>query len=190
MLSVQDIMQTDVVRVTTDTTARYLARLFADEHISGAPVLDGNGELAGVVSATDLVRLAAAYSSDHLTGSWLGGEDRSQDPDEEAPAADPLGYFLTEDVPIQGQRFLDQLPDSDFDTVLVREIMTPLPFFVEPDTPLPELCEFLVRGRIHRALVVKEGQLLGIVTSVDVLRAVAEERVYRPTPSRSYEESS
>jgi CBS domain-containing protein len=59
MLSVRDIMQTDVVTVSTDTTARRLAKLLADEEISGVPVLDANGVLAGVVSATDLVRLAA-----------------------------------------------------------------------------------------------------------------------------------
>ena len=55
--------------------------------------------------------------------------------------------------------------------------MTPVPFSVEPEMPLSELCELLVRGRIHRAVVVEKGQLLGIVTSVDVLRAVAEHGV-------------
>jgi CBS domain-containing protein len=59
MLAVRDIMQTDVVTVSTDTTARYLARLLADEEISGVPVIDASGALAGVVSSTDLVRLAA-----------------------------------------------------------------------------------------------------------------------------------
>jgi CBS domain-containing protein len=34
-----------------------------------------------------------------------------------------------------------------------------------------------VRGRIHRAVVVEQGRLVGIVTSADVLRAVAQERV-------------
>lgn len=55
--------------------------------------------------------------------------------------------------------------------------MTPVSFSVEPEMEVPELCEYLVRGRIHRALVVEEGELLGIVTSHDVLRAVAEARV-------------
>ena len=189
MLSVNDIMQTDVVRVTTDTTAPDLARLLVDEQISGAPVLDGKGELVGVVSATDLVRLVADVSGVHFAPSAPRSEDRTDDPDEDRPSDDPYGYFLTEDLPPQARRLLEELREDDFATVLVREIMTRVPFFVEPDTPLPELCEFLVCGRIHRALVVEEGLLLGIVTSVDVMRAVAEKRVlYRPTPRERNQE--
>lgn len=180
MLSVKDIMQSDVVTVTTDTTARYLARLLADEEISGVPVVDGNGALAGVVSSTDLVRLAADEAGVQLRPSGFGvGIDPSMEPDSDSDQLedDPYGFFLPEDSPFSGQRFLDQWPDSDFDTVSVRDIMTPVSFTVEPQTPLPELCEFLVRGRIHRAVVVEDGQLVGIVTSADVLRAVAEHKV-------------
>lgn len=37
------------------------------------------------------------------------------------------------------------------------------------------MASLLLRGRIHRALVMEAGKLVGIVTSVDVLRAVAED---------------
>ena len=47
MLSVRDIMQPDVVKVTTDTTARHLARLLADEQISRVP---GTGDLSSTPS--------------------------------------------------------------------------------------------------------------------------------------------
>lgn len=176
MLAVRDIMRTDVVTVSVDTTARHLARLLADEEISGVPVLNGGGQLAGVVSATDLVRLAADESDVFLTASALRTEVSliGDAEDDEAEEADPYGFFLPEASPLSGQRFLDQLPESDFDAVTVSEIMTPVSFSVGPDSPVSELCEFLVRGRIHRAVVVDDGKLAGIVTSADVLRAVAE----------------
>ena len=178
VLAVRDIMQTAVVTVTTHTTARELARLLSDEEISGAPVLDRKGHLAGVVSATDLVRLAAEDSCVQLTTSVLRTEvERIRDPEADAVGAHPYGLLLPEYWLMDWRRFLDQLPESDFDTVLVREITTPAPFSVEPEMPLCELCEFLVRGRIHRAVVLEKGRLLGIVTSVDVLRAVAEHGV-------------
>jgi CBS domain-containing protein len=63
------------------------------------------------------------------------------------------------------------------ETTTVEDIMTPVTFTVEPDTPVAELCGFLVRGRIHRAVVVKNKRLEGIVTSADVLRAVADGRL-------------
>jgi len=184
MLTVRDVMQTSVVTVTTDATARYLARILADEEISGVPVLNGSGALVGVVSSTDLVRLAADDSSVQLrpTGVALG-IDTIHDPDidedelDEEEEADPYGFFLPEDSPFTGQRFLEDWPEGDFDSVPVSDIMTPISFSVAPDTTLAELCQFLVRGRIHRA-VVKDGEkLVGIVTSADVLKAVADGRL-------------
>ena len=180
MLSVQDIMQTDVVTVAPETTARYLARLLADEEISGVPVVDADGMLAGVVSSTDLVRLAADDSGIELRPTTRSVEsltDSAREDEEEEELQDPYGFFLPEDSPFTGQRFLEQWPESDFDTILVRDIMTPVSFSVEPGASLPELCEFLVRGRIHRALVTEGGSLVGIVTSADVLRAIAERKV-------------
>lgn len=178
MIAVRDIMQTDVVSVSTDTTARHLARILADEEISGAPVVDKSGRLVGVVSQTDLVRLAADESDVHLMASTLRGEvERIRDPDEEPVEPDPFGFFLPEDSPISARSFLDAIPESDFDTVMVGDIMTPVSFSVPPELPLAELAEFLVRGRIHRAVVVEEEQLVGIVTSNDVLKVVAEGRL-------------
>lgn len=174
-MTVREVMHTEVVTVSLDTSARQLARLLSDEEISGVPVLDGNGKLAGVVSQTDLVRLAAQESDIHLSASALRGEaERLRDPDEEPEEPDPYGYFLPEDTPFSVRSFLDALPESDFDTVTVGEIMTPAAFSVPPDMTLRELAGFLARGRIHRALVVEGERLLGIVTSNDVLRVVSE----------------
>ena len=177
MLSVKDIMQTDVVTVSPETTARYLARLLADEEISGVPVVDASGDLLGVVSSTDLVRVAAEDSGVQLRRAAEVDPIRDPDVDEDEDEADPYGFFLPEDSPFSGQRFLEQWGDSDFDAVSVADIMTPVSFSVGPETRLPELCEFLVRGRIHRAVVMEDGKLRGIVTSADVLRAIAEQKV-------------
>ena len=186
MSSVRDIMQSDVVTVTTDATARELARLLADEQISGVPVVDGAGRLVGVVSSTDVVRLAAEESHVRMvttairSGRYLGGEPGATDDvdDADEPAErDPFGFFLPEDSPLADGALLAELPESRLDTATVEEIMTPVSFTVEPDTTIPELCEFLVRGRIHRAVVIDDGALAGIVTSADVLRAVASGKV-------------
>jgi CBS domain-containing protein len=47
-------------------------------------------------------------------------------------------------------------------------------FSVPSTASLPELARFLLRGRIHRALVVDAGELVGIVSAFDVLGAVAQ----------------
>jgi len=180
MLTVKDIMKTDVVTVTTDASARYLARLLADEEISGVPVLDSSGSLVGVVSSTDLVRLAAEESGVPLLPAGVGADpvrDPEADEDGDGAEDDPYGFFLPEDSPFNGQRVLEELPGTEFDTFAVADIMTPISFSVRPDTPVDELCQFLVRGRIHRAVVAEGKALVGIVTSADVLRAVADGRL-------------
>lgn len=178
MLAVRDIMRTDVVTVRSDDSARALARVLSDSEISGAPVLDGHGKVIGVASATDLVRLAAEDAEMNLSAVKLRPEGgRGPDLDEEdlddLAEADPYGFFLPEDSPFQGSELLEQFPESSFDSVTVADLMTPVSFAVKPDMPIPELCAFLVRGRIHRALVTENDELVGIVTSQDVLKGVA-----------------
>ena len=107
--------------------------------------------------------------------SWCGSSLPPRPGDELEP--DALGFFLPEDSPFQATELLDQLPETSFDAVSVGDVMTPVTFSVGPDMPVPDLCEFLVRGRIHRALVVESEELLGIVTSQDILKAVAEDRI-------------
>lgn len=181
MLKVRDLMRTDVVTVRIEDSARTLARVLADSEISGVPVLDAQGRVVGVASATDLVRLAADETDVTLSAVSMRPDiDRTPDPDQDpddAPEADALGFFLPEDSPFQGTELLDQFPETSFDSVSVGDVMTPVTFSVGPDMPVPELCEFLVRGRIHRALVVDDEELLGIVTSQDILKAVAEDRI-------------
>jgi CBS domain-containing protein len=182
MPSVRDIMRTDVVTIRVDDSARSLARVLADSEISGVPVLDGNGRVVGVASATDLVRLAAGEAEVTLSSVTMRRDiDRAADLDEEdldeALEADPYGFFLPEDSPLRGTDLLEQLPETTFDQMTVEDVMTPVAFSIGPDSSIPELCEYLVRGRIHRALVVEDGELLGIVTSQDVLRAIADVRI-------------
>lgn len=174
MTTVRDIMATDVLTVAPDTPVRQLVRLMADEGISGAPVVDASGTLLGVVSATDVLRLAAdevEVATPALRGS---AEHRPLEPVESGDEEyDLTHYFLSLDSPVEQPEF-DALPESALDEVTVEEIMTPAVFDVSPDTPLPDLAAFLLRGRIHRAVVVEDGRLAGIVTAFDVLRAVAE----------------
>ena len=56
MLTVRDIMQTEVVTIGPEATVRDLTRLLADGGISGVPVVASSGTVLGVVSSSDIVR--------------------------------------------------------------------------------------------------------------------------------------
>lgn len=54
-MKVKDLMTTDVVTVTPETTLKEVARRLVDNHISGAPVVDAEGRVLGVISETDIL---------------------------------------------------------------------------------------------------------------------------------------
>jgi len=53
--------------------------------------------------------------------------------------------------------------------------MTPAVFTVKARDTVEEAGKFLLHGRIHRALVVEDDQLKGIVTALDLLKAFVED---------------
>lgn len=50
----------------------------------------------------------------------------------------------------------------------------PVVMTATPNTTIPELARSMAESHIHRALVTENGKLLGIVTTFDIMRAVAE----------------
>lgn len=160
MFRVRDVMQTEVVTARPDMPVRELVQLLAKERISGAPVVGSDGEIVGVVSTTDVMALAAYGSNAHVPDPWADEEGAC---DEES-----AWYFRSVDTPFD----IDPKQGSAAEYI-VEDIMTPAAFSVRADDSVRELARFLLRGRIHRALVVDEGRLVGIVTTYDVLQAVA-----------------
>lgn len=173
-MTVKDIMRGDVVTVPPDLTVRELTRLLSDQGITGVPVVTDSGEVLGVVSSTDVVRLAAEAAEVSVTGTrWIPVAAAEGDPEDES--SDPYSdYFLPEDAPVVRPEWAASGNDGPLDNLTVSDIMTPVTFSVEPGTSVRDLADFLVRGRIHRALVLDDGRLKGIVTTMDVLQAVAD----------------
>ena len=53
---VQDIMSTDVKTVTADQPVRDIALMMIMNHISGAPVVDNDNNLIGIISEKDILQ--------------------------------------------------------------------------------------------------------------------------------------
>jgi len=69
-LTVGTVMTPFPVVVHLDTPLEEVAELLSQNDITGAPVVDADGFLAGVISQTDLVRYAAAGSNGGR--GWVG----------------------------------------------------------------------------------------------------------------------
>lgn len=143
----RDVMTVDPVCVKPSATIRELARLFEEHGISGAPVVDAQGQLVGVVSKTDLIRRCSEGTRDAPPAylfEILGGQ-AGREPDSEL-VPEPL--------------------------VCVEDFMTVDPVTVSPEAPLPDVARLMSERRIHRVIVVDGENLpIGVITSIDVLGA-------------------
>lgn len=64
--------------------------------------------------------------------------------------------------------------DKDGSAVLVRDIMTSPAVCATEETDVVELSRMLWGMRIHRIPILSEGRVTGMVTALDVVRAVAD----------------
>jgi CBS domain-containing protein len=167
--TVADIMIRDVIHVRPETTIRELAEILADSQISGAPVMDSANTLIGVVSATDIVRLASEGVVPDGEG-WDGSPQEESLPDYVPSFFRDAGTYAGAWTPLSST---EQHP-ATFDELTVKDIMTSVPFTVPADTSVALLASFLSERRIHRAIVTGPHGLAGIVTTFDVLRACAD----------------
>src|SRR5262245_12905101 len=73
--------------------------------------------------------------------------------------------------PPEWQEIPEGFQVEEVDGTLVRDVMTPVVFAVEPDTPAAAVVEQLLGLKVHRLFVVDEaGVLTGVISSIDVLR--------------------
>jgi CBS domain-containing protein len=181
MLRVRDIMTLDVVTVSPGSTLRETAETLATAGVTGAPVVAG-GDVVGVVSASDLA-LFAADAPGSPTEREFREDPTAPSEEEEGISATPddpaAAYFLAywSDV---GANVAERLANPDapewnvFDDHTVDEVMTTSVSSVRPDDSVQESARYMLRTGVHRVLVMEDGHLAGLLSTTDVVKAVAQ----------------
>ena len=146
-LSAADVMQHEVVSVQASDPIDEVERVIADAGVSGVPVLSDDGKVVGVLSTSDLVSRYA--NGDDPDGMPIGSVDEDGD-DITLETRAPRGGEAT-----------------------ASDIMTPGAETIAPDANLREVARRMVDSGVHRLLVVKNGRLEGIISTIDILRALA-----------------
>lgn len=147
---VRDIMDAEPAAVRPDTPVEDVVRTLRAHELPGLPVIDEDGRVAGMVTETDLVL-----------------------PDDEGDLHIPHYINL-----FGGTVFLEPL--SRFEQRLrkafastAEDMMTRDPQTVAPDTTVREAARIIHESGHNRLPVVEDGRLVGVVTRVDVLGALA-----------------
>lgn len=154
----RDIMTTAVITVSDKATVDEAVKKMLDHHVSALPVVDGNGELVGLISEGDLMR--RLQDKGRQRRSWwlelFGGlEGSAQD-------------FIK----ARSHRVSD---------VMTRDVIS-----VTEDTPVSEIARTLEKRHIKRVPVLRDGKVVGVVSRANLIQALAMASEGKlPEPSES-----
>ncbi|MDN3513074.1 MAG: CBS domain-containing protein [Candidatus Brocadia sp.] len=149
----RDLMTEKVVCVCPETSINDLIKILVKYHINGAPVVDKKGKLAGVVSKTDIVEYDKTASK-----TKGGGAKKSF-------YCDTNGKLKKETDKL--------LKTKTFGKALVKDIMTPHVITAQADDTIDRLAKIMYDKKIHRVIIQDKGQVVGVVSTIDILHAVS-----------------
>ena len=141
----RDVMASRVICVAPEESVLVATRLMLRKGISGLPVVDGDGKLAGIVTEGDFLRRAETGTK-RVRPRWLEF------------VLGP-GRLAEEYVHVSSRKVRD---------VMTRDVHT-----VAPDAPLSAVVGLMERHHIKRIPVIDGGKVVGIVTRANLLHAMA-----------------
>lgn len=186
-ITAADIMRVDLTTIPSAMPLSEVERVLTENNVSGAPVVDHAGRIAGVISLRDIAE-RHAEDPDGLRApqAWSWGieaprEDAPTETDlDREPRGREVGAETDLEDRLQGDREEHELermatgenvPLEAPDTA--ADLMTAEVHAVDKKATLPEVAAAMVDHAIHRVLVRANGKFVGMVTSTDVLRALA-----------------
>ncbi|MDD3618365.1 MAG: CBS domain-containing protein [Desulfobulbaceae bacterium] len=149
MTTAQDIMTREVITANENLSVRELARIFADNRISGAPVVDDQGNLVGVVTESDLIDQAKKVHIPTVMAFF--------------------DSFVFLENPDRLEKDLKKMAASTVGDVCSREVVS-----VEYDAPLEEIATIMAEKNRHTLPVMEKGRMVGVIGKSDIIRTLAQ----------------
>jgi CBS domain-containing protein len=153
-MKVEEVMTKEVITCSPADPIRQIVKLMGEHCISGLPVLE-DGKLVGIVSEEDIMKVLAGPSESSTL--WLPS---------------PLEVLI--EIPFRDIMELRRLQNSfkDVGETPVRDVMSRDPVTIEPENDIEDASALMVRYKINRLPVVKNGKLVGIVTRDDIVQCL------------------
>jgi CBS domain-containing protein len=156
---VGDVMQVNVETVPVTMTLPELEEKLLSARMSGFPVVD-QGAFVGIVSRSDIVeQLCVERELAEKTSDFY---------------RDELGFH---EIPLRSYQDVADRVGQRIESMTVGEVMAREPITVEPRRTIEEAAVLMLQKHVQRLPGVDDGRLVGIVTSVDLVRLIAERRV-------------
>ena len=149
--TVAEVMTTDPISVSPETSLQEAIQILAEKQISGLPVVDDEGQLIGIISETDLTWQATGVD------------------------APPYIMFLDSVIYLQNPAKHNQEVHKALGQT-VAEAMSEKPTTIKQDRLVREAARIMHEKKVRRLPVVDDNdKLIGIITQGDVIRMMAAE---------------
>lgn len=140
---IRQLMKTEVYTLPATATALDAMRLFTEKKISGAPVVDEQGELVGFVSDGDVLSTLAEQHPQFTS-------------------------FYAAVIESNGESFdkkLDELLSLPVDRISTKHVIT-----ADVNDSMPHICQVMVQRHLKKVPVMDQGRMVGILNRSNILR--------------------
>ncbi len=150
MITVKEIMTKEVLTVTRETSIKELSDLFIKHRVNGFPVVDGTGQLTGIVTEKNLIEQSKNLHIPTVIALF-----------------DAVIYLES------GKKFEEEV--KRYNATRVEDIYTKAVVTISPDTGIHEVASLMAEKSVHSIPVVEGKTILGIVGKLDVIKGLARE---------------
>jgi CBS domain-containing protein len=135
----KEIMTKNVITVTPDTSLREVGKILKEKRISGIPVVDESGNLAGIITITDILRiLKEIYQWQRIEKSATGLK-------------------------------ISDLIEKESLNKKVKDVMTKNIFTLDANKSIDDLMYIVFTKNIHTIPVMENDKLVGIIGKRDLV---------------------
>lgn len=146
-MKVREIMTKKVTTISADMKAQEALDLLQRMHISGLPVVGGDGKLVGMFTEKEvLARILPSYINN-------------------------VGSFIYEENPKSTRKKFSELNTMQVSAIMRKEVVT-----TKADTTLCEVARIMLTQKARRLPVIDDaGRIVGIVSRGDIVKAFIQE---------------
>ena len=152
-MKIREIMNENVKSVKADTSIADVAKFFAETGFHGAPVVDGENHLIGIVTESDILNITKTkYVRYNLV----------------YPSIHQFGMDFKEGVAYEEiLKAFDEVKHIPVAQIMTKKVVT-----ARPDELVEDIAPMMVKNKINRIPVVDKGKVIGIVTRGDIMRGL------------------
>ena len=149
-MKIKEIMETDCLTISPDDVVKEVARILAENEIDGAPVVDGDDNLLGIVTGGDLLSRKSSEPSNFI--HFLDN------------------IFYMEDYDEFAEKFEDNLA-TKIENIMTEDVIT-----VQPEDSVRKAADIFTQQRIKQIPVVEDDKVVGMLKVADLIAVIGKEK--------------